>query len=46
VAKLSAGVVAEVEACNGTWCRITAAGYDGWVEQSMLWGVYPGEAVD
>lgn len=46
VAKLSAGVVAEVEACTGTWCRITAAGYDGWVEQSMLWGVYPGEAVD
>ena len=25
---------------------ITAGGYQGWIEQRMLWGVYPGEAVD
>lgn len=46
VARLGAGVVAEVEHCTGDWCEINAQGYDGWIEQSMLWGVYPGETVD
>ena len=46
VAKVGAGVVAEVEACTGDWCEITTNGYDGWIEQAMLWGVYPGETVD
>jgi SH3-like domain-containing protein len=46
VAALSAGVLADVDNCNGTWCEITAGGYEGYVDQSMLWGVYPGETVD
>ena len=46
VAQVSAGVVADVSNCTGDWCEITAGGYDGWVEQTQLWGVYPGEAVD
>lgn len=46
VAKVASGVVAEVESCSGEWCEISANGYDGWIEQSMLWGVYPGEAVN
>ncbi len=46
VAKLQTGVIGEVEACTGEWCRISAGGYDGWIEQTMLWGVYPGENVD
>lgn len=46
VAKVGAGVVADVENCTGDWCEITTNGYDGWIEQTMLWGVYPGEAVD
>lgn len=46
VARLGAGVVTEVERCTGDWCEITVDGYDGWIEQTMLWGVYPGEAVD
>lgn len=45
VALLSPGVIAGVESCTGTWCRINAGGYRGWVAQSALWGVYPGEAV-
>jgi SH3-like domain-containing protein len=45
VAKLQAGVVATVEGCTGEWCEIDAGGYQGWVEQSMLWGVYPEEKV-
>ncbi len=46
VAKLSAGVVADIGGCSGDWCELTAGGYDGFVEQSQLWGVYPGEDVD
>ena len=46
VAKIGTGVVAEVQGCNGNWCELTAAGYDGYVEQTQLWGVYPGEKVD
>jgi SH3-like domain-containing protein len=46
VARVGAGVVADVETCSGDWCEITAQGYDGWIEQTMLWGVYPGETVD
>jgi SH3-like domain-containing protein len=46
VAQVGSGVVGEVEGCTGEWCEITAGGYDGWVEQTQVWGVYPGEAVD
>lgn len=46
VAKVSAGVVANVEHCNGQWCELSAGGYDGWLEQNQLWGAYPGESVD
>jgi SH3-like domain-containing protein len=46
VARVAAGVVSEVEGCDGQWCEITAGGYDGFIEQSQLWGVYPGESVD
>jgi len=46
VAKLKPGVVGMVEKCTGLWCNISAGGYAGWMEQPMLWGVYPGEEVD
>jgi SH3-like domain-containing protein len=46
VAQLGAGVVADVDSCDGRWCELNAAGYDGYVEQTQLWGVYPGEKVD
>lgn len=46
VAQVGAGVVAEVSGCDGTWCELTASGYEGYVEQTQLWGVYPGEKVD
>lgn len=45
-ARLQAGVLATVKRCNNNWCRITGQGYDGWIEQERLWGVYPGETVD
>ena len=46
IAKLQAGVVGMVKKCNGTWCRISGDGFDGWIEQQRLWGVYPSEKID
>ena len=46
VAMLRSGVVAEVEACDGTWCEMQVEGYDGWVAQVELYGVYPGEKIE
>jgi SH3-like domain-containing protein len=46
VAEVGSGVVAEVEHCDGDWCELSAGGYDGFVQQTQLWGVYPGEKVD
>jgi SH3-like domain-containing protein len=45
-AELAAGAMSEVASCDGKWCRISVGGYDGYVEQDMLWGVYPGETVN
>jgi SH3-like domain-containing protein len=46
VARLQAGVLASVKRCNGSWCHIVGAGFDGWVLQEQLWGVYPNEKLD
>jgi SH3-like domain-containing protein len=45
-ARLQAGVVAAVKHCDGHWCRIAGEGYDGWIEQPRLWGVYRDEKVE
>jgi len=45
-AKLQAGVVATVKKCSNGWCRITGNGFDGFIEQQRLWGVYADEKVD
>jgi SH3-like domain-containing protein len=45
-ARLQAGVLATVKRCNNNWCRIAGQGFDGWIEQERLWGVYPGETVE
>ena len=44
-ARLQPGVIGSVKACDGKWCRIYGEGYDGYIEQIALWGVYPGEKV-
>jgi SH3-like domain-containing protein len=46
VAQLQAGVLAAVKRCTGAWCRVSGAGFDGWVVQEKLWGVYANEKVD
>jgi SH3-like domain-containing protein len=44
-AKLQVGVVANVKKCDSHWCHIAGEGFDGWIEQQRLWGVYADEKV-
>jgi SH3-like domain-containing protein len=46
LARLQSGVLGSVKHCNGSWCRLTGDGFDGWIEQQRLWGVYPDEKVE
>jgi SH3-like domain-containing protein len=46
VARLQPGVLGTVKRCNGGWCRVAGDGYDGWIEQDRLWGVYPNEKIE
>jgi SH3-like domain-containing protein len=46
VARVQAGVIGSVRACDGAWCRLSGEGFDGYIEQQNLWGVYPGEKFD
>ncbi len=43
VAYLQPGVLAAVERCRNGWCRLVDGRFTGWVTQTGLWGVYPGE---
>jgi len=46
-ARLERGVIASVKRCNGEgWCYVTGRGFEGYVQQVRLWGVYPNEKVD
>jgi SH3-like domain-containing protein len=45
-ARLQAGVIALVKKCDQHWCRIAGEGFDGWIEQERLWGVYADEKVE
>jgi SH3-like domain-containing protein len=45
-ARLQVGVLGTVKHCTGTWCEISGDGFEGWVPQNELWGVYPNEKFD
>lgn len=45
-ARLQAGVVAQVRRCGSGWCHVSGNGFDGWIQQERLWGVYADEKVD
>ncbi len=45
VANINAGVIGNINSCDGKWCKINIRGYRGFVNQSMLWGVYPQETI-
>lgn len=36
VAKLAPGVVVELDACDGAFCKVETSGYKGWIEKSRL----------
>ncbi|MEM7463970.1 MAG: SH3 domain-containing protein [Pseudomonadota bacterium] len=42
-ARLEPGVVVAVDECADGWCKLSAEGVAGFVDQKLLWGVYPGE---
>lgn len=46
LANLQPGVLASVKRCDAGWCRIFGEGFDGYLKQTDLWGVYPDEHVD
>jgi SH3-like domain-containing protein len=46
MAQLQPGVLAAIKRCTGSWCRIVGDGFDGWIEQNRLWGVYPDEKIE
>jgi SH3-like domain-containing protein len=46
VARLSPGVIANLRRCDGSWCRVAGEGFDAYVQQENLWGVYPGEKIE
>jgi SH3-like domain-containing protein len=45
-ARLQAGVVAQVKHCASGWCHVAGDGFDGWIEQQRLWGVYADEKIN
>jgi SH3-like domain-containing protein len=45
-AQLQFGVLGAVKRCTGTWCLLVGDGFDGWIEQDRLWGVYPNEKIE
>lgn len=40
------GVVGVISKCASGWCRFDVNGRSGYVQQSGIWGVEPGEVVD
>jgi SH3-like domain-containing protein len=45
-ARLQAGVVAQVRKCAAGWCHVLGNGFEGWIQQQRLWGVYADEKVE
>ncbi|OQM74957.1 SH3 domain-containing protein [Manganibacter manganicus] len=45
VAIAEPGVIGAIKSCTGQWCEMTLGGQTGWIEQSQIWGAYPGEKI-
>jgi SH3-like domain-containing protein len=45
-AQLQPGVLASVRSCRSGWCRISGERFDGYIEQTRLFGVYPNETIE
>lgn len=45
VAELDPFVLTTISECAGGWCRVSGENYDGWLDQTRLFGVYPDELI-
>ena len=45
-ASLQSGVIVNVKSCDGKWCAVFGEGFKGYMEQVLLWGVYPDEKIE
>lgn len=45
-AELEPNVLVNVERCGNGWCRVSGRGFEGWIDQARLFGVYPDETID
>jgi SH3-like domain-containing protein len=45
VAYAEPGVYAKLESCQGSWCEVSARGYDGFVMRKQLAGIYAHETI-
>ncbi|WP_029724448.1 SH3 domain-containing protein [Sphingomonas sp. UNC305MFCol5.2] len=43
--RVEPGVVGAISKCADNWCRFDVGGRTGYVEQSHIWGVEPGEVL-
>lgn len=46
LAVIEPGAMGAIDTCDGAWCRMTFSGEEGYVEQTLIWGAYPGETVE
>ena len=46
VARLELRVIARLEECGATWCRLSVQGHRGWAPKAALWGVRAGEILE
>lgn len=46
VARVDAGVVGELQRCQGDWCQVSAGGFTGWLPRDAFYGLYPGEKLE
>lgn len=42
---VEAGILADVNKCDGSWCKLSVGDHTGWIKQEKLWGVYKEETV-
>lgn len=45
LAVLEPGVLTEIANCDGQWCKVETGRAEGYVQQTEIWGAYPGEVV-
>ncbi len=46
VASIEPMVLAQIKECESSWCYAEIASFKGWIQKSVLWGVYEDEKFD